>query len=60
VGELHAPPYEVPQPYRSVNVDGWFGRVRAALEAERTQQARKAKEMVTVKMSYENLGNSAY
>lgn len=60
VGELHGPPDEVSQSNWSVNIDGWFVRVRATLEAKRTQQAGKPKKMVSVKMSYENLGYSAY
>lgn len=58
VGQLQAPPEEAPQSQGPVNINGRFAGIGAALEAERAQQSRKSKNVVAVKVSDENLGNS--
>lgn len=60
VGELHGSPDEVPKPYRAVDLNRLPCDHRAALQADRAEEAREAEEVVPMKMCDEDLGNSPF
>ena len=58
--EFHGAPDKVPEPCRAVDFDGLFGDCGATLQADCAEKARKAKEMVSMKMRDEDLSNSPF
>lgn len=60
VGEFHGSPDKVSKPGRAIDFNRLFGDHRATLQADCAEEARKAKEMVSMKMRNEDLGNSPF
>lgn len=60
VREFHGSPDEVPKACGAIDFNGLFGDRGATLQADGAEEARKAKEMVSMKMCDEDLGNSPF
>ena len=60
VREVHGSADKVPKPHRAIDFDGLFGDHGPTLQADCAEEARKAKEMVSMKMRDEDLGNSPF
>lgn len=60
VREFHGSPDKVSKPSRAIDFNRLFGDHRATLQADCAEEARKAKEMVSMKMCDEDLGNSPF
>lgn len=60
VREFHGSPDKVPKSCRAIDFNRLFGDCGATLQANRAEEARKAKEMVSMKMRDEDLGNSPF
>lgn len=60
VRERHGSPDEVPEACRAVDLNGLFGDRGATLQADGAEEARKAEEMVSMKMCDEDFGNSPF
>lgn len=60
VRELHGSPDKVPKPDGAVDLNRLPGDHRATLQADGTEEAWKAKEVVAMEMCDEDLGNSPF
>lgn len=60
VRELHGSPDKVPEPDRAVDFNRLPSDHRATLQADGTEEAWKAKEVVSMEMRDEDLGNSPF
>ena len=60
VRKFHGLPDKVSKPCRAIDFDRLFGDRGAALQADCAEEARKAKEMVSMKMRDEDLSNSPF
>lgn len=58
--QFHGLPDKIPKPCRAIDFNRLFGDRGATLQADCAEEARKAKEMVSVKMRDEDLGNSPF